>query len=47
MIENYGNNLEFKNQTQSAELNIEWYVSCTHNITNMNIMNLVPVHLKE
>ena len=47
MIENYGKSLEFKNQTQSAELNLEWYASCTHNIINTNIMNRVPVPQKK
>ena len=47
MIINYGKNLEFINQTQSAEWNIDWFVSCTHNITNIITKNPAPVTKKK
>jgi len=47
MIINYGRNLEFQNQTASAKLNLEWFVSYTHSITNINTTNHAPATQKK
>ena len=47
MIINSGKLLEFQNQTPSAPLSLEWYVSSTHNIIDINTKNLVRVTPKK
>jgi len=46
MILKTGENLGFQKEQQSHVRNLNWYVTCTPNITYTSTMSRVPVHQK-
>jgi len=42
-----GQYLEWEVRTLSAQPNLTWYATCTHNTTNIRFTNLVPAILEQ